>query len=138
MLSAPPHVTSLLPLSQRTLSGRGLRFGAAGPSYDRARLRAGIAHIGVGNFHRVHQAVYIDRCLHLPGHEDCAIVGIGLGDGDAARASLRSGDPLAVLSLSPFRALGLAGHPRLTPACLALAGSLRRRGVRATLAELVA
>ena len=39
----------------------------AAPSYDRTRLKRGIAHFGVGNFHRAHQAFYIDRCLALPG-----------------------------------------------------------------------
>ena len=28
------------------------------PRYDRAGLRAGIVHIGLGNFHRAHQAWY--------------------------------------------------------------------------------
>ena len=37
----------------------------AAPSYDRTRLKRGIAHFGVGNFHRAHQAFYIDRCLAL-------------------------------------------------------------------------
>ncbi|TIW35467.1 MAG: mannitol dehydrogenase family protein, partial [Mesorhizobium sp.] len=32
----------------------------AGPKYDRAALKAGIVHFGVGNFHRSHQAVYLD------------------------------------------------------------------------------
>ncbi|WP_352689675.1 mannitol dehydrogenase family protein [Mesorhizobium sp. M0208] len=49
-------------------------------------MRAGIVHIGVGNFHRAHEALVLDRCLHLPGHEDWGIVGVGLGKGaDAAR-----------------------------------------------------
>src|SRR5947208_460416 len=30
------------------------------PAYDRSTLSAGIVHIGVGNFHRAHQAVYLD------------------------------------------------------------------------------
>ncbi|WP_296942294.1 mannitol dehydrogenase family protein [uncultured Massilia sp.] len=59
---------------------------AALPAYDRSRVTPGIAHIGVGNFHRVHQALAIDRCLHLPDHASWGIVGIGLGDGAAARA----------------------------------------------------
>jgi mannitol 2-dehydrogenase len=63
-----------------------LRPEIAKPGYDRSRLRAGIAHIGVGNFHRTHQAVYVERCLHRPGQEAWGIVGIGLGDGPAARA----------------------------------------------------
>jgi hypothetical protein len=32
----------------------------AAPPYDRSRLKRGIAHFGVGNFHRAHQAFYID------------------------------------------------------------------------------
>lgn len=58
---------------------------ASFPRYDRSRLKAGIAHIGVGNFHRAHEALYVDDCLHLPGHEEWAICGIGLGDNPAAR-----------------------------------------------------
>ena len=34
------------------------------PAYDRAALRAGMAHIGVGAFHRSHQAEYTDDLLH--------------------------------------------------------------------------
>ncbi|HEX4768065.1 MAG TPA: mannitol dehydrogenase family protein [Lichenihabitans sp.] len=56
------------------------------PAYDRRALRAGIVHIGVGNFHRTHQAVYVDDCLHRPGNEAWGICGIGLTDGPAARA----------------------------------------------------
>ena len=58
----------------------------ARPGYDRAAVTPGIAHIGVGNFHRVHQALYVDRCLHLDGHNNWGIIGIGLSDSDAGRA----------------------------------------------------
>src|SRR5919199_3145798 len=30
------------------------------PTYDRKRLAPAIVHIGVGGFHRAHQAVYLD------------------------------------------------------------------------------
>jgi mannitol-1-phosphate/altronate dehydrogenase len=60
------------------------------PSYDRSRLRPGIVHFGVGNFHRVHQAVVIETCLHHTGHEDWAICGVGLLDGPAARAKAQA------------------------------------------------
>ena len=30
------------------------------PAYDRATLTPGIVHIGLGNFHRAHMAVYLD------------------------------------------------------------------------------
>gem|GEM_PF-5540979 len=36
------------------------------PGYDPADLVPGIVHFGVGNFHRAHQAVYLDAiCLGL-------------------------------------------------------------------------
>ena len=56
------------------------------PGYDRRALRGGIVHIGVGNFHRIHQAYYVDQCLHRPGNEAWGIVGVGLTDGPASRA----------------------------------------------------
>jgi mannitol 2-dehydrogenase/sorbose reductase len=58
----------------------------ARPTYDRERLHPGIVHFGVGNFHRVHQGLAIEACLHHPGHENWAICGVGLTDGPAARA----------------------------------------------------
>ena len=48
------------------------------PAYDRSRVKPGIAHISVGNFHRAHQAVYMDRVLARPGQEGWGILGIGL------------------------------------------------------------
>ena len=30
------------------------------PTYDRSAVKAGIVHIGVGGFHRAHQAVYVN------------------------------------------------------------------------------
>ena len=30
------------------------------PAYARENLAAGIVHFGVGNFHRAHQAIYLD------------------------------------------------------------------------------
>jgi mannitol 2-dehydrogenase len=48
------------------------------PRYDRTRLKQAILHIGVGGFHRAHQAVYLDDLLHEPGSEDFGICGVGL------------------------------------------------------------
>ena len=31
------------------------------PGYDRAGLKPGILHVGVGNFHRAHMAWYLDQ-----------------------------------------------------------------------------
>ncbi|NPD16497.1 mannitol dehydrogenase family protein [Xinfangfangia sp. D13-10-4-6] len=33
------------------------------PAYDRAAVTPGIVHLGIGAFHRAHQAVFIDDCL---------------------------------------------------------------------------
>lgn len=73
----------MIKLSRETLG----TFGPAVtvPTYDRERLRPGIVHFGVGNFHRVHQGLAVETCLHHPGHEDWAICGVGLLDGPAAR-----------------------------------------------------
>nr|WP_075632181.1 mannitol dehydrogenase family protein [Novacetimonas hansenii] len=58
------------------------------PSYDRGKVTPGIAHLSVGNFHRAHEAVYLERILARPGQSDWGIVGIGLMDspGEADKA----------------------------------------------------
>jgi mannitol 2-dehydrogenase len=47
------------------------------PTYDRDGLVAGIVHLGVGGFHRSHQAMYIDRLLEEGKARDWAICGVG-------------------------------------------------------------
>ncbi len=48
------------------------------PRYDRRGVTQSIVHIGVGGFHRAHQAVYLDDLLQEPGHAGWGICGIGL------------------------------------------------------------
>ena len=48
------------------------------PSYDRAALRIGIVHFGVGGFHRAHQAMYLDRLMNSGPGLDWAICGVGV------------------------------------------------------------
>ena len=48
------------------------------PQYDRKELPQRIVHIGVGGFHRAHQAVYLDDLLHLPGGTEWSICGVCL------------------------------------------------------------
>lgn len=55
------------------------------PGYDRTAVTASIAHIGVGNFFRVHAAKYLDDCLHLPGQTAGGIIGIGVLDSPRSR-----------------------------------------------------
>src|ERR1700680_3346894 len=56
--------------------------GVSGPNYRRSDLRAGIFHIGVGNFHRAHQAVYLDDLFNAGADRDWAIVGAGVREPD--------------------------------------------------------
>lgn len=47
------------------------------PSYSPASLSAGIVHIGVGNFHRAHQAMYLHNLFNTGEGLDWAIRGAG-------------------------------------------------------------
>jgi len=59
----------------------------ATPSYDRDGLGAGIVHIGVGGFHRAHQAVYLDD-LCRAGASEWSITGAGVLPGDSHMADV--------------------------------------------------
>ena len=53
------------------------------PGYDRKALTGGIVHFGLGNFHRAHQAVYLDRLMNTGAGHDFAIIGAGVMASDA-------------------------------------------------------
>ncbi len=80
-----------------------LPSGIARPNYDRAALRPGILHIGVGNFHRAHQAVYLDDLFNRGRNLDWALLGAGVRSGDEAmRRALEPQDWLTtVVELEP-------------------------------------
>jgi mannitol 2-dehydrogenase len=63
-------------LSLANLGGIGRQ--AAVPNYRRSSLRPGIVHFGVGNFHRAHQAVYLDELFNKGRGCDWAVVGAGV------------------------------------------------------------
>lgn len=68
------------------------------PAYDPAKLTPGIVHFGVGNFHRAHQAVYLDDLFGLGFDHDWALVGAGVRDSDdAMRDTLKSQDWLTTV-----------------------------------------
>ncbi len=52
------------------------------PAYDRAAVRVGIVHLGVGGFHRAHQAMYLDRLMNAGEALDFGICGVGILPGD--------------------------------------------------------
>ncbi len=72
------------PLRQDDLARVGERVPV--PAYDRGALRHGIAHLGVGGFHRAHQAMYLDELMNRGEALDWAVTGIGLMPGDARMA----------------------------------------------------
>ncbi|QYO75906.1 mannitol dehydrogenase family protein [Devosia salina] len=59
-------------------------IGVSAPRYQRSDLTAGIVHFGVGNFHRAHQAVYLDALFNLGEGHDWALVGAGVRAADEA------------------------------------------------------
>lgn len=68
------------------------------PDYPLEERRVGIVHIGVGGFHRAHQAYYLDRLFNAGRSPDWAICGVGLLPGDAAmREALTAQDGLYTL-----------------------------------------
>ena len=68
-------------LNEQTLTQLGA--GVSVPRYDRRQVTAGIVHIGVGNFHRSHQAMYIDTLMNQGAALDWGICGVGLQPANA-------------------------------------------------------
>jgi fructuronate reductase len=61
------------------------------PDYDRSAQAIGIVHLGIGAFHRAHQAWYTDRAM-ANGDRDWAITGVSMRSADVAdRMALQDG-----------------------------------------------
>ena len=70
------------------------------PAYDRSKLSTGIVHFGLGNFHRAHQAMYLDRLMGKGLAFDWGICGVGVMPQDAKmRDVMTSQDGLYTLVL---------------------------------------
>ncbi|KPA94732.1 MULTISPECIES: mannitol dehydrogenase family protein [Pseudomonas] len=68
------------------------------PGYVASDTRQGIAHIGVGGFHRAHQAYYTDALMNLGEGHEWSICGIGLRPEDqGVRDALAAQDHLYTL-----------------------------------------
>ena len=68
------------------------------PKYRRSDLKPGIVHIGVGNFHRAHQAVYLNDLFDAGADHDWALVGAGVRAADIdMRAKLEAQDWLTTV-----------------------------------------
>lgn len=72
--------------------------GVARPAYDQKKLTPGIVHIGVGNFHRAHLAVYLDSLFNMGLDHDWGIIGAGVMAADEkTRDILASQDYLSTI-----------------------------------------
>jgi mannitol 2-dehydrogenase len=88
-------------LSNATLPS--LPAAVARPAYDRSKITPGIVHVGCGNFHRAHMAVYLDDLFARGEGHDWGIIGAGVREGDARmRAALAPQDWMTtVIELEP-------------------------------------
>ncbi|MER8787764.1 mannitol dehydrogenase family protein [Mesorhizobium sp. M0983] len=82
-------------LSNSTL--KALPASVAVPRYDRGAIAPGIVHLGVGAFHRAHQAAYVDDCL-AAGETGWGIVGVSLRS-PGTRDALAPQDGLYTLAI---------------------------------------
>src|SRR3712207_6303492 len=66
----------------------GLSTSVWTPRYDRSAVTPGIVHLGVGGFHRSHQAMYVDRLLESGQARDWGICGVGVLPSDRRMAEV--------------------------------------------------
>jgi mannitol 2-dehydrogenase len=68
------------------------------PAYDRSQITPGIVHLGVGGFHRAHQAMYLDALMNEGKALDWGICGMGVMPAETAiRDVLSASDGLYTL-----------------------------------------
>jgi mannitol 2-dehydrogenase len=68
------------------------------PAYDRSRVTTGVVHVGVGGFHRAHQAMYHERLMNEGQALDWGICGVGVMPADRRmREALDAQDGLYTL-----------------------------------------
>ncbi len=103
-------------LTRQTLAG--LPGDVARPAYDPAAHGAGIVHLGLGAFHRAHQAVYTDDVLAADGG-NWRIVGVSLR-GRAVADQLNPQDGLYAVNVksanaSDYRVIGAVDRVLYAP-----------------------
>ncbi|MUU77062.1 mannitol dehydrogenase family protein [Winogradskyella endarachnes] len=69
-----------LKINNKNLSAIGQRI--AVPKYNRDIIKTGIVHVGIGGFHRAHEAFYTDQLLHNETIKEWGICGVALLDFD--------------------------------------------------------
>jgi len=87
-------------------------------TYDRAAVKTGIIHFGLGNFHRAHQAVYVEDLLEQ-GETQWGITGISLRS-PAMQTDLKPQDYLYTLAVlgpetTDYRVIGAIKNVLVAP-----------------------
>jgi len=107
------------------------------PHYDRTKVTPGIVHIGLGNFHRAHMAVYLDNLMNRGQALNWGILGAGVRANDAAmRDAMLAQDCLStVIELDPkgkrARRVGaMVGFIEVTPDNAPLIAAMARPEIR--------
>jgi fructuronate reductase/mannitol 2-dehydrogenase len=73
------------------------------PTYDRRALAPGVVHLGVGCFHRAHQAVYFDELAARGISTEWGIVGVGLRSREVGDALAAQDGLYSVVERAPMR-----------------------------------
>lgn len=68
------------------------------PSYKRDEVNIGIVHLGLGAFHRSHQAMYTEQLLNLQGGGDWGICAVSFRN-EALQTQLDSQDCLYTMAI---------------------------------------
>jgi len=80
VMTSPWRPDCGVPLSDATLRLHSHRIDV--PTYDRSALSRGVVHIGAGNFHRAHQAVYFDDLARSGISKRWGVTGVSLHSPD--------------------------------------------------------
>lgn len=99
------------------LSVANLPEGVELPRYDRDVVTTGIVHFGIGNFHRAHQAVYVDELLNQ-GETQWGITGVSLRS-SSMKEALEPQDYLYTLAIlgetTDYRVIGSIQNVLVAP-----------------------
>lgn len=116
MIERTYKMTEKARLSNATLSS--LSKAIERPNYERDQVKTGIVHLGIGAFHRAHQAVYTDSVL-ASGDISWGILGVSLRSADT-RDALAPQDGLYTVATrsgdgDSFRIIGSIGQVLVAP-----------------------
>eukprot|EP00522_Entomoneis_paludosa_P018344 CAMPEP_0172451640 /NCGR_PEP_ID=MMETSP1065-20121228/9592_1 /TAXON_ID=265537 /ORGANISM="Amphiprora paludosa, Strain CCMP125" /LENGTH=522 /DNA_ID=CAMNT_0013203603 /DNA_START=90 /DNA_END=1658 /DNA_ORIENTATION=+ len=93
--TATPTLSRGLVSSLKKEDSTAVPAGLTTPQYDPSLLKAGILHLGVGNFHRSHLATYMNDMFNDPSlfeaNQEWGIVGAGILSFDADKRKLLQG-----------------------------------------------